>query len=149
MNWGVYVYVFFLAHIKFLFAASIAEATTNLSFLEILISSTSGALFCFNVSFFAGKFIFFKNNTHSKSWGFFKNNKKSIKKRNRIIIGLKNSKLGYISICFLAPLFLTIPIGTFIVVKFYGSRKLTYWIVSFFLIFLSCFLSFLNHFIFH
>jgi hypothetical protein len=62
---------------------------------------------------------------------------------------LKNSKLGYISICFLAPLFLTIPIGTFIVVKFYGSRKLTYWIVSFFLIFLSCFLSFLNHFIFH
>ena len=25
MSWDVYVYVFFLAHVKFLFAASIAE----------------------------------------------------------------------------------------------------------------------------
>ena len=36
MSWDVYVYVFFLAHVKFLFAASIAEATTDLNFLEIL-----------------------------------------------------------------------------------------------------------------
>ena len=48
MSWDVYVYVFFLAHVKFLFAASIAEATTDLNFLEILLSSTLGALFCYS-----------------------------------------------------------------------------------------------------
>ena len=51
ISWSLYIYVFFLAHVKFLFAASIAEATTNLSFTEILVSSTLGAVFCFNVFF--------------------------------------------------------------------------------------------------
>ena len=53
MSWDVYVYVFFLAHVKFLFAASIAEATTSLNFLEILISSTLNSINCLAV---------FKNN---------------------------------------------------------------------------------------
>ena len=34
ISWSLYIYVFFLAHVKFLFAASIAEATTNLNFTE-------------------------------------------------------------------------------------------------------------------
>ena len=148
MNWNVYVYVFFLAHVKFLFAASIAEATTDLSFLEILISSTLGALFCYNVSYLIGRFIFFKNNP-SKSKVFFKKSKKNFKKRNRIIIRLKNSKLGYFILCSLAPVFLTIPIGTFVVIKFYGHRKLTYWLVFISLTSISFILTFINHFIFN
>jgi membrane protein DedA with SNARE-associated domain len=77
MSWDVYVYVFFLAHVKFLFAASIAEATTDLNFLEILLSSTLGALFCYNVSYLVGRFIFFKNNP-SKEKVFFKKEQKKI-----------------------------------------------------------------------
>ncbi|MDB9990117.1 hypothetical protein OAD79_01585 [Flavobacteriales bacterium] len=148
MSWDVYIYVFFLAHVKFLFAASIAEATTDLNFLEILFSSTLGALFCYNVSFLLGRFIFFKNNSF-KDIVIFKKRKKKFKKRNRIIIRIKNSKLGYLILCSLAPVFLTIPIGTFIVLKFYGHRKWTYWFVFTSIASISFILTFINHFIFN
>jgi hypothetical protein len=148
MSWDVYVYVFFLAQVKFLFAASIAEATTDLNFLEILLSSTLGALFCYNISYLVGRFIFFKNNP-SKEKVFLKKSKIYFKKRNRIIIRIKNSKLGYLILCSLAPVFLTIPIGTFVVLKFYGNRKLTYWLVFISIALISFILTFINHYIFN
>ena len=107
ISWSLYIYVFFLAHVKFLFAASIAEATTNLSFTEILVSSTLGAVFCFNVFFFISKSIFHSNTT-SKWVSYFKpkKRKKNFKKRNRIIVKIKNSNGGFLLLCTLAPLFL-------------------------------------------
>ena len=90
MSWDVYVYVFFLAHVKFLFAASIAEATTDLNFLEILLSSTFGALFCYNVSYLVGRFIFFKNNP-LKDRVFLKKSKKNKALINQIISLVKET----------------------------------------------------------
>lgn len=150
MKWGVYIYVFFLAHIKFLFAASIAEATTSLSFVEILITTTAGALFCFNLFYFISKYFFF-NNSASKTFFIFskKKKKKNFKKRNRWIIKMKNSNGGFFLLCSLAPLFLSIPIGTFVVVKFYGKKKLTYPYVCLILLITAVLLAYLNHFIFH
>ena len=150
MKWGVYIYVFFLAHIKFLFAASIAEATTNLSFAEILISTTFGALFCFNVCFYIANKIFHQSRPKNRSsFSFIKKKKKNFKKRNRWIIKIKNSKGGFYLLSAFAPLFLSIPIGTFVVAKFYGRRNITYFYVSGVLIFTSILLSYFNHFIFH
>ena len=150
IKWSLYIYVFFLAHIKFLFAASIAEATTNLNFLEILLSSTLGAIFCFNVFFFTARAIFFTT-SNAKWLSIFKSKKKkkNFKKRNRWIVKIKNSKGGYYLLCTLAPLFLSIPIGTFIVVKFYGKNKFTYAYVSIVLVSISTLLAYFNHFIFH
>ena len=150
ISWSLYIYVFFLAHVKFLFAASIAEATTNLSFTEILVSSTLGAVFCFNIFFFISKSIFHSNTT-SKWVSYFKpkKRKKNFKKRNRIIVKIKNSNGGFLLLCTLAPLFLSIPIGTFVVVKFYGKRRYTYFYVTTLLVFTSTLLTYLNHFIFH
>ena len=143
ISWSLYIYVFFLAHVKFLFAASIAEVTTNLNFTEILVSSTLGAVFCFNAFFFISKSIFHSNST--SIWvSYFKQ-----KKRNRIIVKIKNSNGGFLLLCTLAPLLLTIPIGTFIVVKFYGKRRFTYFYVTALLVFTSSLLTYLNHFIFH
>ena len=65
------------------------------------------------------------------------------------IVNIKNSKMGYIILCSLAPVFLTIPIGTFVVLKFYGNRKLTYWLVFISLASISFILTFINHFIFN
>ena len=150
ISWSLYIYVFFLAHVKFLFAASIAEATTNLSFTEILVSSTLGAVFCFNIFFFISKSIFHSKTT-SKWVSYFKTKKrkKNFKKRNRIIVKIKNSNGGFLLLCTLAPLFLSIPIGTFVVVKFYGKRGYTYFYVTTLLVFSSTLLTYLNHFIFH
>ena len=150
MKWWVYIYVFFLAHIKFLFAASIAEATTNLSFAEILISTTFGALFCFNVCFYIANKIFHQSRPKNRSsFSFIKKKKKNFKKRNRWIIKIKNSKGGFYLLSAFAPLFLSIPIGTFVVAKFYGRRNITYFYVSGVLIFTSILLSYFNHFIFN
>ena len=150
ISWSLYIYVFFLAHVKFLFAASIAEATTNLSFTEILVSSTLGAVFCFNIFFFISKSIFHSKTT-SEWVSYFKTKKrkKNFKKRNRIIVKIKNSNGGFLLLCTLAPLFLSIPIGTFVVVKFYGKRRYTYFYVTTLLVFTSTLLTYLNHFIFH
>ena len=150
ISWSLYIYVFFLAHVKFLFAASIAEATTNLSFTEILVSSTLGAVFCFNVFFFISKSIFHSNTT-SKWVSYFKQNKikNNFNKINIIILKIKNSNGGFLLLCTLAPLFLSIPIGTFVVVKFYGKRRYTYFYVTTLLLFTSTLLTYLNHFIFH
>jgi len=149
MKWGLYIYVFFLAHIKFLFAASIAEATTNLSFIEILISTTLGALFCFNICFFVGNKIFHQSSAKNQSaFNFRKKKKKNFKKRNRWIIKIKNSKGGFYLLSALAPLFLSIPIGTFVVSKFYGRQNITYFYVSGVLVFTSILLAYFNHFIF-
>ncbi len=148
MSWDVYVYVFFLAHVKFLFAASIAEATTDLNFLEILFHLHLAHCFVTMFLIWLDRFIFFKNNP-SKDRFFLKKSKKNFKKRNRIIIRIKNSKLGYLILCSLAPVFLTIPIGTFVVLKFYGDRKLTYWLVFTSLASISFILTFINHFIFN
>jgi hypothetical protein len=105
-------------------------------------------LFCYNVSYLVGRFIFLKNNP-LKDRVFLKKSKKIFKKRNRIIIKIKNSKLGYLILCSLAPVFLTIPIGTFVVLKFYGNRKLTYWLVFISIALISFILTFINHFIFN
>jgi len=149
MIWGQYIYVFFLAHVKFLFAASIAEVTTDLTFLEIAITSTTGAISCFNIFYFISMSIY---HGRAKSEYIrkmrFKKKKKIFKKRNRWIIKLKMSKGGFYILCFLAPVFLSIPIGTFVVVKFFGKVKFTYIYVTIVLAFASLFLAYFNHFIF-
>ncbi len=148
MNWLAYLYVFSLSHVKFLFAATIAQATySNLSVMEIFIASALGAISCFNIFYFIShKYYFGRTNKKSK---VVKNKKtKNFKKRNRILIKMKRSKIGFILVCTLAPLFLSIPIGTVIVVKFFGSRKITYLYVSVLLIIMSFLLAYLNESIF-
>ena len=77
--------------------------------------------------------------------------KSTVIKLNQCITQEKSlfSKLGFLILCSLAPVFLTIPIGTFVVIKFYGNRKLTYWIVLISLSSMSFILTFINHFIFN
>ena len=60
MNWIAILYVFLLAHVKFLVTATIALATfPDLSAGEIFISSCLGALSCFNIFYFISYRIYF------------------------------------------------------------------------------------------
>ena len=61
---------------------------------------------------------------------------------------MKQSKIGFLLVCTLAPLFLSIPIGTVVTVKFFGDNKKTYWYVSILLIIMSFLLAYLNDTIF-
>ena len=65
-------------------------------------------------------------------------------KKNKLIIKIKRSNNGFILICVLAPLFLSIPIGTIVVAKFYGNRPRAYVLVCFTLIVVSFLLTYFN-----
>ena len=147
MSWIALLYVFLLAHVKFLVTATIALATyPQLSVDEIFIASSLGAISCFNIFYFISKKIYFVENKQSKSTKTKKS--KTFKKRNRILIKMKQSKIGFLLVCTLAPLFLSIPIGTVVTVKFFGDNKKTYWYVSILLIIMSFLLAYLNDTIF-
>ena len=150
MSWATFLFIFFLAHVKFIFTPSIAIATFNeLSFYQIFLPTVFGALFCFNFFFWISKRLMLiakarriRINLKNK-----KKTKKYFSKRNKWIIKIKQSKMGLVLICFLAPLFLSIPIGTIIVVKFYGNRLRAYLTVSISLIIATFLLTWLNDFI--
>ena len=61
---------------------------------------------------------------------------------------MKQSNIGFLLVCTFAPLFLSIPIGTVVTVKFFGDNKKTYWYVSILLIIMSFLLAYLNDTIF-
>lgn len=146
MNWLAFLYVFLLSHVKFLFAATVALATyPKFSVDEIFISSALGAISCFNIFYFISYRIYFKKG-NKKPKAVKK--KKNFKKRNRMLIKMKRSKIGFFLVCTLAPLFLSIPIGTVIVVKFFGHKKITYVYVTLVLIIMSFLLAYLNESIF-
>lgn len=147
MSWIALLYVFLLAHVKFLVTATIALATyPQLSVDEIFIASSLGAISCFNIFYFISQKIYFGDSNKTKSSKAKKS--KTFKKRNRILIKMKQSKIGFILVCTLAPLFLSIPIGTVVTVKFFGDDKKTYWYVSILLIIMSFLLAYLNDSIF-
>lgn len=86
-------------------------------------------------------FKIFKRNNNKKAT----HKKKIITKKSRLIIKMKN-QYGLIGIIVLAPPLLSIPLGTFLAVRFYRKNKRTiiYLIIS--VIFWSIILSFLAYF---
>jgi hypothetical protein len=151
MAWKNYFIIFGLAQVKFLFAASIAfAAMPELSFLEIFIPTAIGALFCFNIIFFLSKriMLFSQKRRIYRNLNSGKPPKKIFTKKNKWIVNIKRSDRGFLLICLLAPLFLSIPIGTIVVAKFYGDRPISYYFVSILLVCTSFLLTFLNDYFF-
>jgi hypothetical protein len=52
-------------------------------------------------------------------------NGKKFSRRNRLLVNLKK-KYGLLGIAFLTPVLLSIPLGTFLVAKYYGQSKKSY-----------------------
>ncbi len=126
-NIGLYGLAFLLGSVKFLFAASIVS-TTALTPIEIAISTGLGALLSFNVFYWSSGFFMriakekqiraIHNGTYKK--------KNTFTKLNKLMVNTKKSKSGFWLICLFAPLFLSVPVGTIIVAKFYRQHRLTY-----------------------
>ena len=51
--------------------------------------------------------------------------KKTFSRMNKVVVKLK-LRLGKVGICFWAPFFLSVPIGSIIVAKFYGKYSFTF-----------------------
>lgn len=130
MNWGAYLGFFGLAMIKFLFAP-FGGPLAKLTFFETYLSCISGAIFCAIIFYFSAEFFMIRAHKkrklliqQAKEKGIELKRKKAFTKTNKAIVRMK--RLGIIGICFYAPFFLSVPVGSIISAKFFGKDKRTF-----------------------
>lgn len=148
MKWGAVSAVFFLSFVKFMFAP-FTGAGLKLDFVSIWLSAFAGGLVSAIVFYFLSDF-FMKRSQRKKmekrhkmeKAGLVYKNKKNFTRVNRTIIKVKH-KIGQYGLCFLAPLILSVPVGSIICAKFYGHQKNTFSLILFGLAINSCLLSIL------
>lgn len=120
--------VFLLATIKFVFAPTAGWAS-GLTFWEIYFAALAGGLLSFNVFYLSSNHFMLraqaKRMEKEQATGLIK---KKFTGTNKFVVKMKRSPLGYVLLVLLGPNFLSVPIGSIIVAKFYGDRKQTYWL---------------------
>lgn len=113
---------------KFMFTP-LAGPAAGLSFYETLFSCLSGGYLSASLFYFSSNYFM---NLHQQRK--IRRMKKVIKlskkhtKTNKTIILIKH-KLGKWFICWLVPLFLSLPLGSIIVAKFYRHQKNTFLLI--------------------
>ena len=153
MNWGLITSIFLLSTVKFMFAPFTGSGI-GLSVAETFIASVSGGTLSSAIFYFASDF-FMEYSQKKKiakklaalEKGIVFKEKKKFTKTNRAIIRVKRS-LGIYGICFWAPFFLSVPIGSVIVAKFYGKLKQTYPLIVLGMLLNATITCFLAYFIF-
>jgi hypothetical protein len=120
---------------KFLFTP-MAGPAAGLSFLETYLccligGAISAGIFFFGSSYFMARFQEkqVKKEMKARRLGKVYKPKRKFTKSNRSIIRLKRS-IGKWGVCWLVPLFFSIPLGSVITAKFYRHQKNTFsWII--------------------
>lgn len=117
-----------LCSVKFGIFFPITIRTQDFNFLEaMLFGAASGALGV-GVFMFAGEFLNkWIDIIIDKLRGKQRKPRirKKFSKRTRQIVRLKN-KYGLVGIAFLSPVFLSIPVGVFLAVRYFSNRKLVF-----------------------
>ncbi len=110
-------------------------------FETLIVCSLGGITGSFFFSFLIDAVIKSFNKLISKIYPNRKSNKKKFTKVNRFIIIMKK-RFGILGVSIIAPLFLSIPLGVFICLKFFGDRpKIIFW-MSIFVVFWTIVLYF-------
>ena len=131
MAWGSLFTVFFTATVKFMFAP-FAGNGMGLPFWETFLAAFAGGTFGSAVFYFFSELVMsmahkqkVKKLEELERKGLPIPKKKKFSKTNKFIIRIKH-KLGIYGICFWAPFFLSVPIGSIIAAKFYGKQHKTF-----------------------
>ena len=127
MNWLAVFSVGLLATFKFMFAPFTGPAL-ELSFIETYLICVIGGTVSSFFFFYFSRYLMIKLKSYSVKK---QKTKKVFTKTNKIVVWIK-LKFGIIGICFWAPFFFSVPLGSIVVAKFYGKKK-----AAFFLIFLG------------
>lgn len=128
MNWGGLLTLFGLSIIKFMFAP-FSGPVFNLTFIETYTACVAGAIISAVVFFYSANYFMHrsKEKRDKKRLELIKQGvpyieKKKFSKTNKFVVRMKRS-IGIVGISFWAPFFLSIPLGSIIVAKFYGDDK--------------------------
>jgi hypothetical protein len=130
-----FIIAFLLSTIYIAKGGLIIAITNKFTFTQTLICVGAGGVFG------SALFTFFFENLIKKINNYLankKNKRKILKikftKFNRLLISTKR-KFGIAGIAFLSPVILSIPLGTFLALKFFGGRIKVFFWFSFFSIF--------------
>ncbi len=129
MNWTAILSVVLLSTFKFMLAPFTAINGYGVNFLTSIIASTAGAWLSATFFYFLSEYFQKKSREKQLKKEQDPNYVKKFSRRkwkvNRAILKVKLG-IGQLGICLLAPLFLSVPVGTIICAKFYGKKKTTY-----------------------
>jgi len=115
--------VIFLCTWKFAATFPLAVYAMKMSFTETLLYTNIGGIIGAVVFvFFSDLLIKAYNNYWLESLKFRKKARIVFTKRNRRLVKIK-TKYGLYGIVILSPLILSIPVGSFLTVKYYGTHK--------------------------
>ncbi len=146
MNWGYFSSIFGLSTIKYLFshwaalgAASTVYTDVEVNFINIFGPTFAGAFSCMLVFYFASDFLMDRAARKRKEKirlaiekGVEPKQKKKFTWLNKFLVKSK-ARFGIYALTFIAPLFFSIPLGAVICAKFYGDKKMTFPLMTFFL----------------
>ena len=131
MNWTGFWSIFLLAMFKFS-VSTVPGPKLGMTFFQTALAAFAGAATCALVSYFASDVIllFLKKRAQKKkelleSKGITPKVKRKFTWMNKLVIRIK-MKFGQIGICFYAPFFLSVPLGSMVVAKFYGKHWETF-----------------------
>lgn len=136
MNWNLIIFAFGFGTFKFVFVhwgayAALGEQSIT-SLFEIFVSATLGAWITMTVFYYLSEY--FMDRSHRKKIekmrkaaeaGIEIKQKKTFTRLNKTIVWIKHT-LGLYGVTLLAPLFLSVPIGSIVCAKFYGGKKKTF-----------------------
>ena len=115
--------VIFFCTWKFAATFPIAIYVMEMSFTETLIyTNIGGVLGTLIFTFFSDFLIKFWNKYWPEKLKFHRKTRKIFTKRNRRYVKIK-LKYGLFGIVMLTPVILSIPVGSFLIVKYYGIKK--------------------------
>ena len=123
MIWGSVISLFLLSTVKFMFAP-LGGPGLGLSFFQTYFTCVSGGIVGASFFYFSGGY--FIQRAEKKRLTIKK--KKTFSRINKLIVKTKKS-IGIVGNSFWAPFFLSIPVGSIIVAKFYGQNKKAYLLI--------------------
>lgn len=130
MSWPV-VSLFLLSTFKFMFTP-FGGPGLGLSFFETYFACISGGIVSAAVFYYSAEYFMLRAKRKrilqakaEREHGERKKRKKTFTKLNKTVVKIKRS-IGIIGISFWVPFFLSIPLGSIVVAKFYGDQKKTF-----------------------
>ena len=108
--------------VKFAMTFPVAVYGANMSFREVILFSNIGGLIGLFISLYLSHMIIWVWDTYVVSRLSLRKNKKRVfSHRNRFIVLIK-SRYGFPGIVILSPLLLSIPLGAFLMTRYYGIK---------------------------
>jgi hypothetical protein len=119
---------------KFMFTP-MAGPSAGLSFIETFLACVIGGYVSVSIFYFGSSYFMERNRLRQikrvqrrKAKGKKVKEKRTFNKTNRSIVKFKTNT-GFITTCWLFPLFLSLPLGSIVTAKFYKHRKWTFVII--------------------